>query len=107
MTYQLRYSKEVVTFFRSLCPDDQAEVKALLNTIRLLPEHGKPVRSMPGLAYQKSYSLDKSRWPSGIRVLYHVFEAEVIIAVVDVGDHNRAASCPEGGSVYQDERKVA
>ena len=102
--YTMKYSPQVVAFFHSLCQDDQDEIKLLLETIRILPGHGKSVRSVPGLVYQKSYSLDKSRWPTGIRVTYHIFEKEVIIAIVDAGDHTTSAS-KQGASIYVDERR--
>ncbi len=104
--YTLKYAPEVRTYYAGLSPRSKAAVKNLLALIAQAPYYGIPVRSMPGVRYQKSLDCPRDEFPAGIRVLYTVLEEIVTVAVIDLGDHDSSAQHP-GQSVYADERLKA
>jgi hypothetical protein len=67
------------------------------------PLGGDPVQSIPGTVYQKTYWINRQRWPDGLRVFYCIDDQFMTVFVDDVGDHHTSARHP-GQSVYPDER---
>jgi hypothetical protein len=104
--YRILYSPAVKAFFSTLSPRSKRAVKDLLVLIAQAPQFGAPVRSEEGILYQKTYDVPIEEFSAGIRVFYQIFETEIVIAVINLGDHTTCAVRP-GQSVYRDERRSA
>lgn len=112
VNYTLAYHPRFKQWFNDpragLTDDDRQEIRILLEAIRRHPEKGATIRCLPGALYQKSQTLDRARWPHGIRVFYTVVQAQVKIAIIDAGDHAHHALGPNyTGSIYWDESEIA
>jgi len=110
MTREIKVHPLVRQFALSLSPDDQAELESLFASIAEEPELGERVQSIfyreargRTVYRRKTYRVDKTRFPKGLRVVYAVGREEVFVLVMDIGDHQDSVRHP-GASVYPDER---
>jgi hypothetical protein len=103
MRYRVVLTTIVRDFLNGLHDDDKQAVRVLIDAIGESPEGGDIVWSTDDEFYQKTYDLDKRRWPNGLRIVYKYWEDKLLVALVDVGDHHTSASHP-GQSIYPDER---
>jgi mRNA-degrading endonuclease RelE of RelBE toxin-antitoxin system len=101
--YKVKIIRAAQTFLNGLQPEDQQAVRVLIRTIAAAPEIGDPVRSLEEVYYQKTYWINRQRWPKGLRVTYRYNPDEFTVVVLDIGDHRTSASHP-GQSIYPDER---
>jgi mRNA-degrading endonuclease RelE of RelBE toxin-antitoxin system len=103
MRYKVELTQAVRAFLNGLHEDDKQAVRVLLNAIGEAPELGDPVQTLDNVFYQKTYWLDRQRWPDGIRLFYRYWNDTLLVAVIDAGDHRTSARFP-GQSIYPDER---
>lgn len=104
MSYALRFHPVVKAWYKGLPDEDKAALKVLFNAIAACPQLGDPVKTEDGLRYQKTYWVNKERWPNGIRVVYSYDCHEIVVYVMNAGDHKTCARFV-GQSVYADERR--
>jgi hypothetical protein len=99
MRYKAELTQAVRAFLNGLHEDDKQAVRVLLNAIGEAPELGDPVQTLDNVFYQKTYWLDRQRWPDGIRLFYRYWNDTLLVAVIDAGDHRTSARFP-GQSIF-------
>lgn len=103
MRYRLVYSPEFKAMWNGLHEDDKQAVRVLLDAIAQAPELGDLVQAESDVFYQKTYWIDRDRWPKGVRVFYRYQNELSLVAIIDMGDHTTSGRFP-GQSIYPDER---
>jgi hypothetical protein len=94
------YDPKVKAFARdNLCPRDRDAVKRSVRDFAECPELGDPIRTEPEVRYVKTYNVNRSAWPHGLRIAGKVVDA--FLAIIRIGDHTR---CSDGEcSFYLDD----
>jgi hypothetical protein len=103
MAFKLKYSSAFKSMYNKLDRDDKQEVDCVLEAIAECPEDGRNYDTEK-IKYRKVMSVNRRRWPHGLRITYKIFKKEVTVACIDMGDHTTCGSA-KGESVYADERK--